>query len=126
MGIQQEDSRTTLGELTRREILKCLNDKNKNIKFTAENPNDYKDDNRNIPTLDFKIGINEDNDEYIMMFYEKPMASKYVTPAYSAMGRVQRNQIVANNITRMLRRMTPKLVEKDAEELVIVLDNANF
>ena len=72
--ILQEDSRITLGELTRREILKCLNDKNKNIKFTAEKPDDYKDDNMNIPTLDFKIGINEDNDEYIMMFYEKPMS----------------------------------------------------
>ena len=42
------------------------------------------------------------------------------------MGRVQRNQIVANNITRMLRRMTPRLVEKETEELVSVLDNANY
>ena len=97
--ILQEDSQITLGELTRREILRCLNDKNKNIKFTAEKPSDYKDDNMRIPTLDFKIGINEDNDEYTMMFYEKPMSSKYVTPADSAMGRVQRNQIVANDIT---------------------------
>merc|ERR1711954_433553 len=31
--ILQEDSRITLGELTRREILKCLNDKNKNIRY---------------------------------------------------------------------------------------------
>ena len=40
--ILQEDSQITLGELTRREILKCLNYKNKNIKFTAEKPDDYK------------------------------------------------------------------------------------
>ena len=121
----QEDSKITLGELTRREILKCLNDKNKNITFTVEKPDDYKEDNGNIPTLDFKIGINDDNTEYIMMFYEKPMASKYFTPADSAIGRVQRNQIVANDITRMLRRMSPKLVIKESKELVRVLDNAN-
>merc|ERR1712081_102909 len=109
----------------RREILKCLNDKNKNITFTVEKPDDYKEDNGNIPTLDFKIGINDDNTEYIMMFYEKPMASKYFTPADSAIGRVQRNQIVANDITRMLRRMSPKLVIKECKELARVLDNAN-
>merc|ERR1711954_634915 len=121
----QEDSKITLGELTRREILKCLNDKNKNITFTVEKPDDYKEDNGNIPTLDFKIGINDDNTEYIMMFYEKPMASKYFTPADSAIGRVQRNQIVANDITRMLRRMSPRLVKEECKELVRVLDNAN-
>merc|ERR1711954_616812 len=120
-----EDSEITLGEVTRREILKCLNDKNKNITFTVEKPDDYKVDNGNIPTLDFKIGINDDNTEYIMMFYEKPMASKYFTPADSAIGRVQRNQIVAYNITRMLRRMSPKLVIKESKELIRVLDNAN-
>ena len=60
-----------------------------------------------------------------MMSYEKPMASKYFTPAPSAMGRVQRYHIVANDVTRMMRRMSPKLVEKETEELVRVLDNAN-
>ena len=60
-----------------------------------------------------------------MMYYEKPISSKHFTPADSAMGRVQRDQIVANDIARMLRRMTPKLVEEETEELVRVLDNAN-
>ena len=106
----QEVSKITLEELKRREILKRLNDKNKNIQFTAEKPDDYKEDNGNIPTLDFKIGINDDNNKYIMMLYEKPIASKYFTPAESAMGRVQRNQIVANDVTRRMRRMSPKLV----------------
>merc|ERR1711954_64866 len=59
------------------------------------------------------------------MFYEKPMASKYFTPADSAIGRVQKNQIVANDITRMLRRMSPKLVINESKELIRVLDNAN-
>ena len=120
-----EDSKITLRELTRREILKYLNDKNKSIKFTAKKPDDYKEDNENIPALDFKIGINDDNTEYIMMFYEKPMASKYFTPADSATGSIQRNQIVANDVTRMLRRMSPKLVEEETEELVRVIDNTN-
>ena len=53
-----------------------------------------------------------------MMFYEKPMASKYFTPADGAMGRVQRYQIVANDVKRMMRRMSPKLVKKETEELV--------
>ena len=61
----------------------------------------------------------------MMIFYEKPMAIKSFTPADSAMGRVQRNQIVANYVTRMMRRMSPKLVEKETEELVKVIDNAN-
>ena len=120
-----EDSKITLGEPTRREILNCLNDKNKNIKFTAEKPDNYKEDNGNIPTLDFKIGINDDNDKYIMMFYEKPMASKYFTPADSAMGRVQRNQTVVNIITRIMRRISQKLVDVESEELVRVIDNTN-
>ena len=59
------------------------------------------------------------------MFYEKPMASKLVTPADSAMGRPQRDQIVANDVTRMMRRISPKLVDKETEEIVKVLDNAN-
>merc|ERR1711954_99119 len=42
------------------------------------------------------------------------------------MGRLQMNQIVANDITRMLRMMTLRLVERETEELVRVLDNANY
>ena len=60
-----------------------------------------------------------------MMFYKKPMASKYFTQADSAMGRVKRNQIVANGITRMMRKMSPKLATKETEELVRVINNAN-
>ena len=59
------------------------------------------------------------------MITPKPMASKYFTPTDSAIGRVQKNQIVANDITRMLRRMSPKLVNKEYEELIRVLDNTN-
>ena len=59
------------------------------------------------------------------MFYEKPMASKLVTPAESAMGRTQRDQIVANDVTRMMWRISPKLVDKETDEIVKVLDNAN-
>ena len=79
----------------------------------TEKPDDYIEDNGNIPTLDFKIGIHDENNEHVMMFYKKPMASKSFTPADSAMGRVQRNQIVENEVTRMMRRMSPKLVEKE-------------
>ena len=60
-----------------------------------------------------------------MMFYKQPITSKSFTPADSAMGRVQRNQIVANDVTRMMRRMSPKLVVKETEELVRVINNAN-
>ena len=102
-----------------------MNAKNKHIQFTTEKPADYSNDNCNTPTPDFKVGISEENDEYILMFYEKPMASKSVTPADSAMGRTQRDQIVANDVTRMMRRMSPKLVEKETNEVVKVLDNAN-
>merc|ERR1712081_158868 len=80
---------------TRREILKCMNSKNAHIQFTAEKPSDFENDDYNIPTLDFKIGINEECDKYILRFYEKPMASKYFTPADSAMAKQQRDQIVA-------------------------------
>ena len=121
----EEDSKITLGELTHRKVLKSLNIKNKHIQFTAETPDDYSSDNSIIPTFNFKIGINEENNEYTLMSYEKPMASKLVTPADSAMGRTQRDQIVANDVTRMMRRMSPKLVEKETDEVVKVLDNAN-
>ena len=53
------------------------------------------------------------------------MASKLVTPAESAMGRTQRDQIVANDVTRMMRKIPPKLVNKETEEVVKILDNAN-
>merc|ERR1711954_42201 len=53
------------------------------------------------------------------------MASKYFTPADSAMAKQQRDQIVANDVTRMMRRMSPKLVEKETEDVVVVLNNAN-
>ena len=41
------------------------------IQFTAEKLCDYAEDNSNIPILDFRIGISENNDEYILKFYEK-------------------------------------------------------
>merc|ERR1711954_351615 len=41
------------------------------------------------------------------------------------MGRVQRDQILSNDIKRMLRRMSPRLVEEETEDLVRVIDNAN-
>merc|ERR1712081_132706 len=110
---------------TRREILKCMNSKNEHIQFTAEKPSDFENDDYNIPTLDFKIVINEECDEYILRFFEKPMASKYFTPADSAMAKQQRDQIVANDVTRMMRRMSPKLVEKETEDVVVVLNNTN-
>merc|ERR1711954_597616 len=121
----EEDSKITLGELTRREILKCMNSKNVHIQFTAEKPSDFENVDYNIPTLDFKIGINKECEEYILRFYKKPRASKYLTPADSAMAKDQRDQIVANDVTRMMSRMSPKLVEKETEDVVKVLDNAN-
>ena len=58
-GMQMEDdSKITLGELTWRDILKCMNSKNVHIQFTAEKPSDFVYDDYNIPNLDFKIGIN--------------------------------------------------------------------
>ena len=36
----EEDSKIIIGELTRREVLKSLNAKNKHIQFTAEKPDD--------------------------------------------------------------------------------------
>ena len=89
-----------------------MNSKNIHIQFTAEKPSDFQNNDYNIPTLDFKICINEKCDEYILIFYEKPMASKYFTPVDSAMARQLRYQIVANDVTRVMRRMTPKLAEK--------------
>ena len=66
-----------------------MNIKNVHIQLTAEKPSNFGNDDYNIPTLDFKIGINEECDEYILRFYEKPMASKYFTPAESAMAEDQ-------------------------------------
>ena len=37
----------------------------------------------------------------------------------------QKDKIVANDVTRMMRRMSLKLVEKETEDVVKVLDNAN-
>ena len=41
------------------------------------------------------------------------------------MDRIQKNQIVADDVTQMMRRMYPKLVEKETNETVKVIDNAN-
>ena len=101
-----------------------MNNKNAHIQFTAEKPSDFENDDYNIPTLDFKIGINEECDEYILRFFEKPMASKYFTPADSAMARQQRHQIVANDVTRIMRRMTPKLTKKETKNEMMVIENA--
>ena len=67
----EEDSKITLGDLTQIEVIKSLNAKNQHIQFTAKKPDDYLEDNSNIPLLDFKIGISVKNGEYILMFYEK-------------------------------------------------------
>ena len=102
-----------------------MNSKIVHIQFTTEKPSDFENYDYNIPNLETKIGINEECDEYILRFYEKPMASKYFTPADSAMAKEQRDQIVANDVTRMMRRMSLKLVEKETEDVVEVLNNAN-
>ena len=38
---------------------------------------------------------------------------------------ISRLEKVANDVTRMMRRMSPKLVEKETEDVVVVLNNAN-
>ena len=52
-------------------------------------------------------------------------SSKYFTPDDSAMAKEQRDQIVANDVARMIRRISPKLVEKETEDVVKALNNAN-
>merc|ERR1711954_36623 len=41
------------------------------------------------------------------------------------MAKQQRDEIVANDVTRMMRRMSQKLVEKETEDVVKVLNNPN-
>ena len=111
----KEDENITLGELTRREVLKCMNSKSESVKFTAEKPSDFGD--HQVPTLDFKIGVDSENNEFTLRFFEKPMASKHVLPAKSAMDTQTRNQIMSEDVVRKLRRMNPKYVEEESEEL---------
>ena len=84
-----KDSKITLMELTRGEILKSLSNKIEHTQFTAEKQDDYPDDNGPVPTLDCKVCINEEDNEFILRFYKKPMASISFTPVDSAMGRLQ-------------------------------------
>ena len=41
---------------------------NKFIQFTSETPSDYAHDDEDIPTLDFKISVNNDG-EYNLKFF---------------------------------------------------------
>ena len=49
-------------------------------------------------TLTLKLAPLKETYECNLMFYERPMASNSFIPGESAMGKVQRNQTVANDV----------------------------
>ena len=112
MEAQNEDeiAGLTPEDVTFREVLAALKSVSSHLDFTTERPDDFAD--HWVPTLDFKIGQDHENNRYTHNFYEKPMNSKWVLPAISSMDPSTKRQILANDLVRRLCRVDPAELQK--------------
>ena len=70
-----------------------------------------------MPTLDFAIEISSEG-HLDYTFFEKPMQSKWVTPANSAASDENKNTWLSNDLVRRLLRTSETLLERDLESVV--------
>ena len=103
--------------------VETMNDINKNLEFTVEAPEDFNQEK--LPTLDFTIW-QEENKTINHSYYQKPMKSPLVIMARSGMGKQQKMQILANDLTRRLSNVNTNntktqekinIIEKFTQEL---------
>ena len=78
----EADNQVEDDERTMQIISQIANSISDEISVTYDIPSNYED--RKIPILDIKAGLNDDNNNIEFIFYKKPIANKYVTHKSSA------------------------------------------
>ena len=97
---------------TSREILKVMNSIYKNVQFTRETCQDFK--NGRLPTLDFTLWIEQGEGEGARMlysFYEKELGSKYCIMEQGAMSEQMKRSTLSQEVIRRMVN-TSEMVEQ--------------
>ena len=110
---QQESTNARMARL----CLPAINSVNKDLVFTAEIPEEFKD--KKLPTLDFFLWL-EKNGILNWSYFQKSMKTPFVIMEPSAMGEQQRHQILANEL---IRRLSNTNIDKpDVEERTTIIE----
>ena len=95
------------------QVLAALNSIVEGIRFTMEDFCDFPDGR--LPTLEFALEVSEDGSLGYTIF-EKPMNSKWVTPANAAASEENKNTWLSNDLVRRLLRVSEELIHRDIEQ----------
>ena len=98
----------TTNQRMARVMVPAMNSVNKDLKFTAESQEDYKDER--LPTLDFSLWIDSKN-KIKHTYYQKPMKTPFVIMERSAMSQHQKFQILSNELCRRLSNIQQEGLE---------------
>ena len=74
------------------------------IQLEADYPANYED--KKVPILDLKVGVNEDN-KVVHEYYMKPVSSKAVINNRSAMPLRNKRTVITQEILRIILRCSP-------------------
>ena len=99
-------------------LLPAMNSINPDLTFTTELAEDFAD--RRIPTLDFKMWL-EDDLKINHTYFEKEMRSQQVIPRKSAIAERQKNSILSNEMNRRLSNVNVDAVKE--EEMMAIIDH---
>ena len=101
-----------------RQCLPAINSVNKDLVFTCELPEDFKDNK--LPTLDFLLWLDK-NGILHHSYFQKLMKTRLVIMERSAMGDKQRHSILANELIRRLSNTDHE--ENDIEETTRIIES---
>ena len=88
-----------------------MNHLSRNLKFTVESPQDYSDGW--LPTLDFSLRFDSENNRIEYKYYEKPVSTKWVLPPTTEVDPNTLTQQLANDLVRRLSRISPEIRQQE-------------
>ena len=110
---QKESTNTRMSRL----CLPAINTVNRDLVFTAEKPEDFKDNK--LPTLDFFLWLQR-NGLLNHSYFQKSMKTPLVIMEQSAMSDNQRHSILANELIRRLSNTNHE--DQDTEETASIME----
>ena len=118
----------TVDQRIKRLIIPIMNDINKDLEWTVELEEDFKDDilegrekgvKRGIPTLDFEVYWEDKEDRFNYRYFEKKMRNPVVIQKRSAMDRTQKIGILSQELIRRLNNVSEGRKETEERRAVV-------
>ena len=126
---EREKEGETVDHRIKRLIIPIMNDINKDLEWTVELEEDFKDDviegrendvKRGIPTLDFEVYWDNRENKFSYRYYEKKMRNPVVIQKRSAMDRSQKIGILSQELIRRLSNVSEG--REETEEKIAVVE----